>query len=465
MKGMNCSDVFPWQRRVVVAVAMSVGGCSSFNPYQRSHRVDVPVRQLAAEEKGKHSAIEALAGGLHGATGALKDQRKEWYDSLSSQARIRYATQFGLIGLTAVALYGGLKSGVASDNDKKRLALAGAAGFAAYSGSTWFVNAGQEHAYIEGIRELTCAMMNIEPLRVSEKDFGRMEDELKALNKAINHLDDSILKAEARYRYPRDSESAGAHVRHEAMAALKRARQTLTSSWQLHDQINNSGVVLMREGDLVFARVASRINDAQKDIAPPDALAGQGVGIIKSFRSVKIDTVSESDPPPAVDAGRRIIGKRKNDPGGRFHGRRPVGLSVLVRNDRIPSQIHEDGEDDTGKGVPGRFADTRHGPAGRTSRSGREGPKSPEDCRGRSSKGEEKERCRSSQASVERGRGGNGLGDADGQAVRSASTPERSPAAFLRSEAIRRKGKLRGRGQQDGPGSLERRQGQSRRCL
>ena len=293
---MNCKDVFPWQRCVAVAVAVAVGGCSSTNPYQRSDRVDTPIGQLGREEVEKAHA-DPLAGNLQGALGVLKDQRREWYDSLSTQARVRSVTQLGLLGLTAAALYSALKSGVARDNDKKRLALAGAVGFAAYSSSTWFVNQGQEHAYIEGIRELTCAMMNIEPLRMSAKNLEIMESEQLVLNYEIDLLDKAVLQAEAAYRYPPDDKGAHARVRTEAKTALQRARRTLTSSWQLHDQLDNSGVVLMREGDLVFARVALRIQNVQKEISSPDALAAQGVGIIKSFRSVKIDAASEAGPP------------------------------------------------------------------------------------------------------------------------------------------------------------------------
>jgi hypothetical protein len=290
---MNSRSVLRWQRGVAAGLAVAVVGCSSTNPYQRSQRVDVPIAQLGREEI-RNAHAERLAGNLHGALGVLKDQRREWYDSLSTQARVRAVTQLGLLGITAAALYSGLKSGVTTDHDKKRLALAGALGFAAYSGSTWFVNPNQEQAYVDGIRELTCAMLNIEPLRMSHARFREMQHEREALRQAIDALDKKVLEAEATRRYPRKSRLPWARVRVEAKDALWRARRTLTSTQQLLDQLDNSGVVLMREGDLVFARVAARINAAHKDITPPETLATQGAGIIKSFRSVKIDQASES---------------------------------------------------------------------------------------------------------------------------------------------------------------------------
>jgi len=286
--------VHGWQRCVAAGLVLAITGCSSTNPYQRSDRVDRPISQLGREEV-KNAHAERLAGNLHGALGVLKDQRREWYESLSTQSRVRAVTQLGLLGVTAAALYSGLKSGVTSDHDKRRLALAGAVGFAAYSGSTWFVNPAQEQAYVEGIRELTCAMMNIEPLRMSAVQFSQMRQEREELAKAINRLDKSLLEAEATERFPRDSKLAWAQVRVDAKSALGRARKTLASSGQLADQLNNSGVILMREGDLVFARVAARINAASKPITSPDVMAGEAAGIIGKFRAVKIDVPSESD--------------------------------------------------------------------------------------------------------------------------------------------------------------------------
>lgn len=304
-----------WHRCMAAGLAVAIAGCSSTNPYQRSARVDKPISQLGREEV-HYAHAERLAGNLHGALAVLKDQRREWYDSLSTQARVRAVTQLGLLGVTAAALYSGLKSGVTSDHDKKRLALAGAAGFAAYSGSTWFVNPAQEQAYVEGMRELTCAMMNIEPLRMSAVQFSQMRQEREDLAKAINKLDKSLLEAEATERYGRDSKLAWAQVRVEARSALVRARKTLASSEQLADQLNNSGVTLMREGDLVFARVAARINAASKPITSPEVMASQAAGIIGSFRSVKIDVPSESNGGAGGGAGTPPTTSGAGDGGG-----------------------------------------------------------------------------------------------------------------------------------------------------
>lgn len=55
---------------------------------------------------------------------------------------------------------------------------------------------------MEGIRELTCAMMNIEPLRMSAVGFSVMKEERRLLTEAINALDKDLLVADAADRYP-----------------------------------------------------------------------------------------------------------------------------------------------------------------------------------------------------------------------------------------------------------------------
>lgn len=319
---MKTGSVFRWQRCVAAALALTIAGCSSIDPYQRSKRADLPINQLGEEEVTLANA-RPLAGHLQGALGALKDQRREWYESLSAQARVRTMTQLGLLGVTALALYGGLKSGVTSDREKSRLAAAGAVGFAAYSASNWFVNPHQEQAYVEGVLGLTCAMLTIEPLRLDIASFDQMWVEQYRLTQAINRLDAELLRAQAVLRYARDSELPQAQVRREAATALGRARRTLVSSEQLYAQLENSGIILMREGDLVFARVAARINAANKTVSSPEELATQATGIISKFRAVKIDP-SEGEPEAtgrtvADAAGKKLAGGApaagKNDDG------------------------------------------------------------------------------------------------------------------------------------------------------
>ena len=292
---------------IPLLLAGVITGCSSTNPYQRSQYVDKPIDELGS--LARHDGAGLLAGNLHGALLVLKDQRLEWYESLSAQARVRSVTQLGLLGLSAVTLYTGLKSGGVGEGDKKRLALVGAAGLAAYGASTWFVNPGQELAYVEGITALTCAMLTIEPFRFDAVSFSAMRVKQDELSTAIDNLDARLGKDEATIRYSYDSQLPQALVRREARTALVLGRKTLASSEHLRREIDNSGVTLMREGDLIFARIAAKINGANKEVGTPASMASGAAAIVGKFQAVKIDVDSESARHGASDSGTTEPGK------------------------------------------------------------------------------------------------------------------------------------------------------------
>jgi hypothetical protein len=278
------------------------------NPYQRSIHVDVPINRLGslAAEDG----AEPLSGHLHGALAVLKDQRREWYESLSAQARVRSVSQLTILGLSATAIYNGLKSGVASDGDKRRLALAGAAGFATYTAGNWFINSSQEDAYVEGIRTLTCSMQMIEPLRMDLQKFAVLTADQLSLTVAINDLDRALLQAQALVRYADGDASAPAKVRKEAGHALWLARKTLASSHQLSRELDNSGVTLMREGDLAFARVAAIIKASNRDVSSPESHTGAMAGVIAKFRAVSIEPKSEAAGDPTTQTTPTVPGPK-----------------------------------------------------------------------------------------------------------------------------------------------------------
>lgn len=322
---------------VMVFAVFVMAGCSSTNPYQRTEQVDVPINKLATQ--ATQAGADSLAGNLHGAIAALKDQRREWYESLSTQARVRTVTQLSVLGLSAGAIYSGLKSGVASDSDKKRLALAGALGFTAFAAGDWFANPSQEVAYTDGIHALTCAMLTIEPLRFGTASFSLMASEQLTLTRAINGLDEDLLEAQATFRYPSTSDSPQALVRREAAAALSRARKTLASSHQLYREIDNSGVTLMREGDLVFGRVAERIRAGSKAVTAPGVFASDISGMIGKFRSIAIEQKNENEAKdkPASDDSPGL--KREGDVvGGHF-----LNMTLPELKAAINKEIQADG--------------------------------------------------------------------------------------------------------------------------
>lgn len=291
-----------WFRKcTLLIVVLALSACSSFDPYQRSKQMDLPVERLAQDAltvDGK-KGYDALAGNLHGAVAAIKDQRSEWVDSLSTQAKVRAGTQLGVIGVSAVALFNGLRTGVSNDGGKKDLALAGALAGGAYAASDYYSNTAQEDAYIEGIRGLTCALLAIEPLRMTLPAFENIKTEQVSLTLKINELDQKLLKAEASLRYPDGDKSPAALVRDEASSALYRARTTLRSSNQLVWELDKSGITLLREGDLVFANVAAKIKASNKVGSKPQDYVNNLTAILGKFREVKIDVASETSTPKA----------------------------------------------------------------------------------------------------------------------------------------------------------------------
>jgi hypothetical protein len=290
-----------FRKCVLLIVTLALSACSSFDPYQRSKLLDVPVEVLAkkaATEKDASGVLtnggyEPLAGNLHGAVAAIKDQRYEWYESLTTQAKVRAATQLGIIGVSAVAIYNGFRTGASNDDGKKGLVLAGALGGAAYAAGDFYVNTAQEDAYIEGIRGLTCSLLAIEPLRLTVVEFDRMDEQRKTLTRAINAMDQELLNAQATLRYAETDTSPAAKVRQEAQSAFTRARYTLLSSDQLAWELSKSGITLLREGDIVFANLAAKIKASNKATIKPEAFANSLAGILGKFREVKIDVENE----------------------------------------------------------------------------------------------------------------------------------------------------------------------------
>jgi len=286
-------------RKTLLAVlAASLASCSSFNPYQRTELATQTIEQ-AAEKATKESKSLPLAGNLHGAMLVLADQQREWYESLSSQARTRAITQLTLIGATAATLFEGLRPGGNTSEDSKRsLAQAGTLGAVAYFGGDWYLNTSQEDAYINGFRRLSCVMLQIEPFKMSEAEFKvALVERIEQLGDDINDLDEALLIANATHRYPKSDHSPAAQVRREAVQALQLGRTTLAASHRLQTEISRSGNTLLRTGELIFADTAAAIKRANKPLSDPLAKTGASIGnlrtIAKAFTTVGVDPQNE----------------------------------------------------------------------------------------------------------------------------------------------------------------------------
>jgi hypothetical protein len=301
---MNC-------RRTVLSLALGaslMSGCTTFNPYQQS---DTLSRDLSDKA--------SLAGELDTALLAVDVQRQKYMSALNSQARARAVTATSLIALATGGLYEGLRSGVASDNAKRNLALAGGLSAGAYSSFNFFVNPSHEKAYLEGFKHLTCSIAEILPLSIalakatSPKGSDSLEEfaeDAQRLEDAHHELDKKLAQYAAKYAKGRDTSSPEAKALSAAYTAAYRARATLGAANGIKKAIQESGYLLRREAELIVGRTSESIRVGQSTVATPQALAAGVSSIVKAYRDIKVEPEAlpdakksdenEDDAPPST---------------------------------------------------------------------------------------------------------------------------------------------------------------------
>lgn len=280
-------------------LAFSLTSCTSFNPYQRTDLAEITPEK--ATRQARDGGSTPLAGGLDGALLVLRDQQSEWYGALSSQARVRAVAQLSVMGLSVAALYGALKPGASSTVANRNLALAGAVGAVAYTGSDWYLVPAQEDAYIVGMRKLSCAVLQIEPFKMTQGELEITLMQTKALEEALSGLDSALSRAEAVLRYADTDTSAAAAVRREARRARSVGNSTLAASAQLQREVQNSGDTLLRAGEFIFADVAASIRAASQPLKDPTTTLTRTKSIITAYQRVDATqdaTAPASDKPP-----------------------------------------------------------------------------------------------------------------------------------------------------------------------
>lgn len=284
------SAVLVARKSLLGLLAFSLTSCTSFNPYQRTGLAEIPLEKATIQARTGGST--PLAGGLDGALLVLRDQQSEWYGALSSQARVRAVAQLSVMGLSVAALYGALKPGATSTVATRNLAVAGAVGAVAYTGSDWYLVPAQEDAYIVGMRKLSCAALQIEPFKMTEAELEGTVRNTKALDKALSGLDAALSRAEAVQRYADTDTSAAAAVRREARRARSQGNSTLAASVQLQREVKNSGDTLLRAGEFIFADVAASIRAASQPLKDPTTTLTRSKSILTAYQ--KVDATPEA---------------------------------------------------------------------------------------------------------------------------------------------------------------------------
>ena len=296
------SAVLVARKSLLGLLAFSLTSCTSFNPYQRTDLAEIPLEK--ATRQARDGGSTPLAGGLDGALLVLRDQQSEWYGALSSQARVRAVAQLSVMGLSVAAVYGALKPGATSTVATRNLAIAGAVGAVAYTGSDWYLVPAQEDAYIVGMRKLSCAALQIEPFKMTKDELKTTVDNADALHYALSDLDAALSSAEAVLRYADTDTSAAAAVRREARRARSQGNSTLAASVQLQREVKNSGDTLLRASEFIFADVAASIRASSQPLKDPTTTLTRTKSIITAYQ--KVDATQEATAPapdkPPVDS-------------------------------------------------------------------------------------------------------------------------------------------------------------------
>ena len=148
-----------WKRIASSAAVVAIAGCGVFNPYEH-----------AALEEPPHPAGLRLAGDADDGLRYAEEFRAKYFRDLSSAAAFRNVTGVALIGLSGWAVYNGLKPEGGTTGDVRRGTRLGAAAASVYALRQFLVNPGQEQAYAEGYRALTCLMLQSAPLLTTEAE-------------------------------------------------------------------------------------------------------------------------------------------------------------------------------------------------------------------------------------------------------------------------------------------------------
>lgn len=290
-------------RLTSLCVALSLAGCSSFNPYQRTTVTDedvvMPPRAAASASMVRNEGPPAtddgtgrpgrFAGGLQEALAAANSQRVEYFDSLASHTRTSNITTSLVYAFTAWGLYHGIKAGASSDSNL--IAKAGIGAGASYSVGTFFLNDKHDTAYIAGFKALTCVMLRQRPYLLTAgnagSDWNQLQDATRKLDEQVKILDAAVLKVQYEDGLRKNADTASARTVSAAIGALRRGRETLDRGHRFEQTVATSGFQLRRQTDLIVATISEEIRLNNKGIAEPGKLLADLQDITGKFQAIQ----------------------------------------------------------------------------------------------------------------------------------------------------------------------------------
>lgn len=259
------------------------------------------------------SGEQRFAGDIESAMDAIDHQRNLYFDEVSGSSEARQIAGSSLIGLSAWAVYKGVRSD--SDSTKRLLALAGATGAAAYGISTHLQNSETEKAFLLGYRALTCLLVKSRPLLIEQAEFKTWSKDVDDLRDKITDVDKALSVAQT-HRY-QGLEAAKNNNRsdpqpyvdrefHHLYDALKKARTLLETSHVLQARVATAGFALRRRAELVVADVSTEVQRNEHDIPKLEGLVTTTSNITKTFAAIK--------PIEPGDTGADDLGNKGNAP-------------------------------------------------------------------------------------------------------------------------------------------------------
>jgi hypothetical protein len=331
----------------LVAMA-ALAGCSAFNPYQRSARLDNDLRaphaaasaplnaasapasssaaawlRIDAATRAANAAPDALTGDLPQALDAVTDQRNEWFGALSSHARTLNGASLALLALTGWGLYEGLKpgfveSGTASAASRRHVAKAAIGAGGAYSLGTLFLNTEHDEAYISGYKALTCLIVRARPYALTTVQWRDLALALHDLEHKVLALDKTALEMRVVQGVnpkatPPDPRGP---VLLRAESALRIGRLTLERGHRLLGESATAGTQLRRQSELVVTAVSEELRRNNRELSSPEQLLAGLQSAVGKFKPIEpVDRTDEekkeenaADKPPNTDGDDKTPG-------------------------------------------------------------------------------------------------------------------------------------------------------------
>ncbi len=255
------------RRAVAVTMALGLSACSMYNPHRFHEKLDRYDTQTAGSANANANAntdAEKLGGNLHLAMQALEGQRRDYWNAVGTQTKVKNGLATTLIPLASWALYKTTgDSGALKGEAVRKAALFAASG---YSGYTWLAGTNREDLYLNGAAALTCMAADFAPLAVAAEEFKTVtfaiekaeeaHQKLYTAHKQLSKLPSSI------QRQPEVGSMIAA-----AQSKLKFSRRVLNDAARATAAVQQSGEALRSNTLKIAQEVAHTIDRSSPELS------------------------------------------------------------------------------------------------------------------------------------------------------------------------------------------------------